>query len=462
MHLLPDDVLRHLPRRSLAASRCVCQSWRVIIDDRSLLATAALLPCTLRGIFVQIGVPTLSGFFARPSPAGTRRPPIPGFLDLDYLDTNEIEKSLLTIVDHCNGLILLDHHVVNPATRQWTRLPPYPPESPGSDIILDGYHALVFDPAMSPHYQVFLMPYVLRRATVSGQWPPSPLLLHVFSSRTEPEGSTWRWEERSFVREGNATMGTIDEVCSSSGWEPFDTYSVYFRGSLYVHCQNNCVIRITIANHRYRIIKLPGDFVGNQNISVDPYLGKSQEGVYYALVIGLCRLQIWFLKEYQSSYSSYSNSYCGGINGDGGGMETTTMDHEHEWVLKHDADLGPVLAAGYTLNDGGQQWIWHNIDTKKKNKESLVKEEEFEWNDSDDENGSAGEDRQYKGYISQVFGFHPFKEIVFLYDTATRVVAYHYNRSKVQDLGVLQVRERVSRSFSYTPCWMPDLPGMHN
>lgn len=257
-------------------------------------------------------------------------------------------------------------------------------------------------------------------------------------------------------------MGTIDEVCSSSGWEPFDTYSVYFRGSLYVHCQNNCVIRITIANHRYRIIKLPGDFVGNQNISVDPYLGKSQEGVYYALVIGLCRLQIWFLKEYQSSYSSYSNSYCGGINGDGGGMETTTMDHEHEWVLKHDADLGPVLAAGYTLNDGGQQWIWHNIDTKKKNKESLVKEEEFEWNDSDDENGSAGEDRQYKGYISQVFGFHPFKEIVFLYDTDTRVVAYHYNRSKVQDLGVLQVRERVSRSFSYTPCWMPDLPGMHN
>lgn len=138
------------------------------------------------------------------------------------------------------------------------------------------------------------------------------------------------------------------------------------------------------------------------------------------------------------------------------------MDHEHEWVLKHDADLGPVLAAGYTLNDGGQQWIWHNIDTKKKNKESLVKEEEFEWNDSDDENGSAGEDRQYKGYISQVFGFHPFKEIIFFYDTDTRVVAYHYNRSKVQDLGVLQVRERVSRSFSYTPCWMPDLPGMHN
>jgi hypothetical protein len=113
---------------------------------------AALLPCTLRGIFVQIGVPTLSGFFACPSPsAGTKttRPPIPGALHLDYLDTDEIEKSLLTIIDHCNGLILLDHHVVNPATRQWMRLLPYsPPESspPGSEIILDGYHALVFDP----------------------------------------------------------------------------------------------------------------------------------------------------------------------------------------------------------------------------------------------------------------------------------------------------------------------------
>uniref|UniRef100_A0A0E0MPZ8 F-box domain-containing protein n=1 Tax=Oryza punctata TaxID=4537 RepID=A0A0E0MPZ8_ORYPU len=467
MDLLPDDlladVLCRLPPRSLAALRRVCQAWRAIVDDRSLLAAAALLPCTLRGIFVQIGVPTLSGFFARPSPAG-RRPAIPGALDLDYLDTHD--ECLLTIIDHCNGLLLLHHHVVNPATRQWTRLPPYPPpESPASGIMLDGYHALVFDPAVSPHYEVFLMPQILKpaatallpAAAVSGQWPPSPLLLHVFSSRTE---GTWRWEERSFVREGNATMGTIDDVCSSLGWEPWDSYSVYLRGALYMHCQNNCVIKLAITNHKYRIIKLPGDFVGNMN-TVDPYLGKSQEGVYYALVIGLRRLQIWYLKEYlsSSSSSSSSNSY--------GGLEA--MDDEYEWELKHDADLGPVLAAGYTLNDGGQQWIWHNIDTRRKNnKESLANEEEFEWyggDDDSDENASTGEDRQYKGYISQVFGFHPFKPIVFLCDTDTRVVAYHYNRSKVQDLGVIiQVPgdDRLSRSFPYTPCWIQDLPGIHN
>lgn len=37
------DILRHLPPRSLAASRCVCTSWRAIVDHHRLLR-ADLLP----------------------------------------------------------------------------------------------------------------------------------------------------------------------------------------------------------------------------------------------------------------------------------------------------------------------------------------------------------------------------------------------------------------------------------
>jgi len=40
---LPDDVLRRLPPRGLAASRCVCKSWLAIVDTRRLLR-ADLLP----------------------------------------------------------------------------------------------------------------------------------------------------------------------------------------------------------------------------------------------------------------------------------------------------------------------------------------------------------------------------------------------------------------------------------
>ena len=151
MQLLPDHilacVLRRLAPRSLAASRCVCRTWCAVIDDHHLLRTD-LLSLSVHGIFfIKDLDPNFPEFFANP--------PIHRKIaaKLDYLDTHTHYDDYLYIEDHCNGLLLLwDQLLLNPATRQWTRLPPPPPLPPctGMEEFLDDM-CLVFDPTVSPH-----------------------------------------------------------------------------------------------------------------------------------------------------------------------------------------------------------------------------------------------------------------------------------------------------------------------
>ena len=200
MNQLPEDVLanmlRHLAPRFLATSRCVCKPWCTIIDTRRLLRTD-LLPLSLAGIFINFPDLVLSEFFSRSSTGPTIS---------DCLPPRDIFS---TFSDHCNGLLLLDDYVVNPATYQWVQLPPFPsPHLCTENFFHKEY--LVFDPAVSPHYEVFLIPFACARsgriklnpAAEELEWPLSPCILHVFSSRTK------KWEERSFVREGEAA-GTV-------------------------------------------------------------------------------------------------------------------------------------------------------------------------------------------------------------------------------------------------------------
>ncbi|XP_066344496.1 putative F-box protein At3g16210 [Miscanthus floridulus] len=252
MDLLPDgvltDILRRLAPCSLAASRCVRKSWCTIIDTMRLLRTD-LLPLRLDGFFCldNILIPPPYFFSRNRSTAGRHRR-IRG--RLDFLGT----PLDLHIVDHCNGLLLLDHgRVVNPATRQWVRLPPSPDPSVVMEDFFQG-HCLVYDPVVSPHYEVVLihlLPRVLgpnNEFRADSEWPLSPYTTHVFSSRS------WRWEERSFVRQGVAA-GTIADKLPES--QLFERHSVYLRGKLYVHCENHTVMRITLSNDKFRVIKCP-------------------------------------------------------------------------------------------------------------------------------------------------------------------------------------------------------------
>ena len=239
MDLLPDDlladVLARLPPCSHAASRGVRKHWWAIIDTRCLLR-ADLLPLRLDGFFCVLRTPrnydddTLCLFFSRPSTACR--------INAD-----------LYVLDHCNGLLLIwgvNPYVINPATRQRVPLPPFP-EITRQRVHFKSFFFLAYDPMVSPHYEIVLIP-VPRTGTnnielkESSEWPPSPFTMQVFSSRK------WRREERSFVREGEAA-----ETIADMQYHRFQ--AVYLRGALYVHCRNGSVMRYTsmhsLLEHKY-------------------------------------------------------------------------------------------------------------------------------------------------------------------------------------------------------------------
>ncbi|TVU47502.1 hypothetical protein EJB05_07105, partial [Eragrostis curvula] len=493
---LPDDalaaILARLPPRTLAASRCVCKAWRAVVDARGLLLPH-VLPHELRGIFINFMDYPCPNFFARPSPSYPRI----------CRDLN-----LNCIIDHCNGLLLCgwrNYCVVNPATRRWDRVPEPRTETAAQDYV----PYLVFDPAVSPHYEVFLIPTVpvkpkpvnpndipptqfnlkgvfsddtlctedtegeedeecieeqaeppppasvqvgyfpTKRLSLSEkwklgelledtygsmEWPPSPCILHVFSS------STRRWEERTFVRQGEA-MGTVEDMRLDSlhcmSWGPRWRYGVYRQETLYIHCRGGFVMRLSLTTGKYRIIKTP---VGIDDKYQKSYVGRSVRGVYFATISGSLQLQVWIL-----------NESCGQIG----------------WVLKCHIDLesSALRAAGRLSNyhtiDG--PWILMNPYTDN----IMLPEGQSEWDSDDDDNTLRYEDVEdgdEEGLrLVDVIGFHPFKEVVFLM-VSFGAVAYNLNTSKIQWLGKSLPEDYdtwckgVHEAFPYTPCMIGELP----
>ncbi|KAL6637574.1 hypothetical protein ACP70R_025146 [Stipagrostis hirtigluma subsp. patula] len=316
----------------------------------------------------------------------------------------------------------------------------------------------MYDPTVSPHYEVFSIPRFcdnrvlgdlydnskdkLNSVMKQSEWPPSVFTVHVFSSRTG------RWEERSFVREGEGS-GTVAHNRDSLGNQH---NAVYWRGALYVHYHNDVVMRISLSNDKYQVIKLPAGI----QFTHYPYfcLGKSEKGVYCASIHGWFRIQVWVLDE----------SSC-----------------EMEWVLRHDKNLvewlvkhkleyerphrdDPRVHGPWSLQDINSYYDGYNKDGKK---EVLV-EENFEWSSeaSVDENFAWSSDSEekdedcYSGYMN-IIGFHPYKEIIFLSESITRGLAYHLNTSKVEVLGHLYParydeelgnEQLIRSSFPYMPC----------
>ncbi|CAL4943323.1 unnamed protein product [Urochloa decumbens] len=441
MDLLPEDVLadilRRLAPRWLATSRCVCRAWRAAVDNRGLLsAVAGLLPRSLAGIFIHHSDDWVTCFLRRPS-AG----PIVS-ADLDYTFSgdgdNKVEYSF-EVSDHCNGLVLLQGRVVNPATRQWARLPPRPPPPCTGPEYFYVEEYLAYDPTVSPHYEVFSIPRVRRRrepdprykldeqitwdespitykkldpALEELEWPPSPCVIHVFSSRTGT------WQERSFLREG-AAAGTVAQM-------RIDTfighrYAVYWRGALYVQCQTDFIMRLSLSSEKYQLIQPPVAFVEpcrsfDENYARRLSIGKSEKGVYTVLV-DQSRIKVCY-----------------------------QLESHGPWLLQ------PITSHYYT------------------DPEEFVEAapEQFEWDsDNDDLLPDNGNRTGYKTFITFI-GFHPYKEVIFLNDSLVRVLAYHLNSSKIQDLGYVYPEDElydldnrvvcVDASFPYTPCWMRDFP----
>ncbi|XP_039780545.1 uncharacterized protein LOC120647760 [Panicum virgatum] len=267
-------------------------------------------------------------------------------------------------------------------------------------------------------------------ALLGSEWPPSPYILNVFSS------ATGRWERRSFSREGEAA-GTSADMQVESRWWP-DRRSVYWQGALYVHCENNFVMRISVENDTYHVIKPPKGGISTYR---ELHLGMSKNGVYFA---SLCddnndRLEVWILEE---------------------------SSGELVWMLKHDSGRGLLQASVNCVRRGRGPWNYlYDVNSRQGDddgaNEGQVEHDAFdEWN-SDDDGVLNVEDRieDCDGYIG-ILGFHPYKEIIFLHRSQSRGLAYHLNSSKLEDLGSLlctRIYDSIERPFirsssPYTPC----------
>jgi hypothetical protein len=307
---LPNDALAHifrsLPARSVAEARRVCRAWRATVDARALLLPHRnLLPHYVHGVFVNYIDHSRPHLFARPfrpsSASSGQIDSMLGFLPNGHRDW-------WSVLDHCRGLVLcnIKHGsqlcVCNPATKRWAPVAP-PRWDVGARWRYYASAYLTFDPAMSTHYEVLLIPTELERpqpetpgcdkvrnerramevrlhgvddapfclddwlqfssdvvneeeeeqqqqipsADEIGDdpcrliaWPPTPWTLEVFSSRAG------RWEKRAFVRQGEpvATVQDMRLDQPEPTWRgPRQRYAAYWQGALYVHCRGSFIAR---------------------------------------------------------------------------------------------------------------------------------------------------------------------------------------------------------------------------
>nr|CAB3498486.1 unnamed protein product [Digitaria exilis] len=376
--LLPDDVLAAILRRlspwDLAACRCVCKQWRDVVNGNGML-----LPRSLAGLVLSHGNIRYARLFARPG--------------VDHGDQCMPGGAVL---DCCNGLLLLDGYWVrNPATGASASVPEPPYASPrveGMGCLIDQDAFLAFDPAASPHYEVFLIPpipcignsVVLAPAMLRLEWPPSPFVLSVFSSRTGA------WEERAFGRQGEAAGTVADMQQDTRDFLDLYRHAEYWQGILYVHCQTNYLMRISPSDSTYRVIKPPVD------VNQEYLLGKSEKGIYYALLEDDCfRLRVWILDDCS----------CDQI----------------EWRLRHDSGQGLAFP---TPNSDHGNWVFAPLYSDDESSDDDESEEEYEdeeqveeepeWDSDDDSIIPTTNDMvEQSSAFTQMLAFHPYKEIVF-------------------------------------------------
>jgi hypothetical protein len=154
----------------------------------------------------------------------------------------------------CNGLILLHRDgtcVLNPATGRCSRLPSL---LPWPHVVAE---SLAFDPAVSLHYDVFLLEELGARPN-QGEVPQQQLKKSQVVRSIVYSSSTGRWENREFVP-GRCAPGHLYDVVATPGntYNPTVWSSVYWRGSIYMHCRNNILMVLRPSCGTYDMVQLP-------------------------------------------------------------------------------------------------------------------------------------------------------------------------------------------------------------
>lgn len=185
--------------------------------------------------------------------------------------------------------------------------------------------------------------------------------------------------------------------------------------------------RLSLLDGKYRVIKSPIDLAECKNDNVRSFLGRSEKGVYFAAIANnnnhMDKLRVWILSE-------------------------------SGWVSKHHGNLDIAESVSSHADKYGAPWIL-DIRNKKENQEQDVC-----WNSDDDDNISILDDQVVDWCVHVKFlGFHPYKEVIFLWWEGYAALAYHFNSSKVQYLGQIgpgTYNRGERESFVYTPCLIGD------
>ncbi|CAN6197129.1 unnamed protein product [Urochloa humidicola] len=306
---LPDDplaeILSRFPAKSLCRFKCVSKPWRDLIAGRP---RCRKFPQTLQGFIYGDGEAHAGenyGHFI--NLLGKSSPLIdPSFAFLTKLPW--VEK--IVLLGSCNGLLLFGHRrasdvydslgyiVCNPATEQWVAVPssgwcPWPDSEAEDDeddfTEEDVLTHLVFDPAVSPHFQLIQL------------WQKSYRELagvHTYSSET----GVWRANEA-----GDWKKWGLDAILSSAGC-PFNGMvhlkldDVYERRSI--------IVAVDGEGKTSRIIRWTEergfpDFVGQSHGHLYCISGDIDDSDM------VTELSIWVLEDY----------------------------HTEEWVLKHSVSI---------------------------------------------------------------------------------------------------------------------------
>lgn len=230
-----------------------------------------------------------------------------------------------------------------------------------------------------------LKPKHLDTTLAASEWPPASFILNVFSS------VTGQWEERLFNRDGEAAGTVADMRLDDSMWF-CHRRAVYYRAALYVHCEHFFVTRylsnlllpayiffwgfihplldnrytlshacslcrFSLLDNRCQVIKPPSvDFYEYPHPQF--HLGRSEKGVYYALLDRGNRLRVWNLDESEGNM---------------------------EWQLNHDSVCSLVKPSLNFIQKVHGPWTLRDVNCNNDKETEPLVEQKSEWN-SDDEN----------------------------------------------------------------------------
>jgi hypothetical protein len=449
---------------ALGRCRCVCKSWRTLVDTHSLL----LLPRALSRDAFFPGFLANTVFYVDPcplflSPPSTLPAPEVEVDKLDFLRPHlPLSSCGATVRDHCNGLVLCFQgdagFVCNPATKRWARLP-HPPTAP-----LPWNHEglfLTFDPAVSPHYQVFLLPaalpvrgaMVIRGRIVPGSGGDQQLerLFNMKKERNKKavpvlvfSSEDGRWTRRVFAA-GRCSPGHLyDRVMAPDQRRRTWRSAAYRHVSLYVQSESRVLVALRCLEGTYDMVKLPGDAT-LEAIGVVPPRGRDSiflspvpetGGVLRYATVNKCRVKVWGLRE------------------------PAGHGHQLEWTLTHDKDLE------LHVNELARKllacaWRWPD-------QASHGDRAGNSWDEAMDRGvlDLEPDEEQLHGFMSPVplprtlaiLGPHPSKEVIF-FAGSSKVLMYDLVSSKVRYIGDLASHDhRIEAVFPYRPCFIDALP----